>query len=254
LQILSQMCFDMDHPPLRERPPVEVLAQAARRAERWTPVELGASLAGQEALVARADQARRIRDMDNWQTVPGDHEGYAFTPPWPQLGAQLIDGIEFQCSDATTPGYGLLLGRERPTVTIPIGRRVRGVAVLGQVFLGGGYPGPAPAIWATAEPARARGAPAARYQFAFASGPIEQALRHGVEVLRHNDICRWWTPTPRGAAVRPALRSVIDSRYEVVRLDLWQRAFASDLLTGITWTLDDPEALLLICGISVLEG
>jgi len=254
LQILSQMCFDMDHPAVRERPPVEVLAQAPRRPENWLPVQLGPVVADQEALVARADQARRIRDMDNWQTVPGDHDGYAFTPPWPRLGAQLIDGIEFQCSDVQVPGYGLLLGRERPTVTIPVGRRVRAVAVLGQVFIGGGYPGPAPAIWATTEPARTRGAPAAHYQFTFASGTIDQPLRHGIEVLRHNDICRWWTPMPRGAALRPALRSVIDSRYEVLRLDLWERAFTSDVLSSITWTLNDPEALLLICGISVLEG
>ena len=254
LQILSQMCFDMDHPQLRERPPVEVLAQAPRRSARWLPLDLSDGLAGQQALEARADQARRIRDMDNWQTVPGDHDGYAFTPPWPQLGAQLVDGIEFQCTDAQVPGYGLLLGTQRATVTIPVGRTVRAVAVLGQVFVGGGYPGPAPAIWATSEPARSRGAPAAHYRFAFAGGTVTQPLRHGIEVLRHNDICRWWTPAPRGAAIRPALRSVIDSRYEVLRLDLWEREFPRDLLTSITWTLEDPDALLLISGISVLEG
>jgi len=252
LQILSQMCFDMDHPVLPIPPKVEVICVAPQRTQQWTCIDLAAITTTQAPLERRMDAVRRIRDMDNWQTVPQDHDGYAYTPTWPRLGRLLVDGIDFQCRDAHSHTYPLLLGKENGEVIIPINRRVRGLAVLGHVFMGGGYPSPPPAIWATSEPARKRGELAAEYQFDFSSGTITQPLRHGMEILRHNDICRWWTPSPRSSTTRPAVRSMIDSRYEVLRLDLWEREFPTAELRSVRWKLHDPEALLVIAGISVL--
>jgi hypothetical protein len=196
---------------------------------------------------------RRFRDIDNWQSVPSDHEGYPVSPPLPRWGRRIVDGIAFACRDSDAPLPPLLLGRERDAVAIPVGRRIAGLAVLGHVCLWGGLPAPAPAVW-KGERCPAVGELAAEYELVFADRTELIPLRHGIELLRHNDICRWWTPSPLAAATRPALRCVTDARYESFRLDLWQRALAPGELREIRWRLRDPEALILMAGLSVQLG
>lgn len=249
LAILSQMCFDMGREPVALPPRVEVALPAPRRAEAWQPLALDQVAGDQRAAEERCIAARRIRDIDNWQSVPQDHDGYAFTPALPRLGRVQVDGIEFQCRDHATPQLPLLLGKERDRLVIPVGRRVSGIAALGQVSING-YPAPSPAIW-KGEYAPTLGSVAALYEFVFADGTVIVPLRHGMEILRHNDICKWWTPTPRAACTRPALRATLDARYEIFRLDLWETAFAARELREIRWILQDREALLVLAGMSV---
>jgi len=253
LLTVSQMAFDMLHQTLPAAVAVQVVCPAPLRAEPWRAVDLGPAGNGQEALEARMDKLRRVRDADNWLTVPGDHDGYAFTPPWPRLGRLMVDGLDMHLRDASGPAYPLLLGPERPRVVIPVGARVAAIAVLGQVMVGGGYPAPPTGAWAAGDDGRALGTPAARLRFCYSDGTeVEQPLRHGFEILRHNDICRWWTPAPRSATTRPAVRAVIDTRYETMRLDLWERPLPAGELREVVWELVDSEALLLIAAISVL--
>jgi beta-glucuronidase len=252
LAILSQMCFDMGREPVPVSPPVVNALPAARRPQRWEPLALEHVSGDQRAAEERFVAARRYRDIDNWQSVPQDHEGYAFTPALPRYGQVQVDGIGFRCRDAAAPAMPLLLSKERERLVIPVGRRVAGLAVLGHVSING-YPAPSPAIW-KGEYAPALGAVAAEYELVFADGVVTVPLRHGIEILRHNDICKWWTPTPLAAATRPALRATLDSRYEVFRLDLWETSFAARQLVEIRWVLKDREALLVMAGAAVLDA
>ncbi len=252
LLTVSQMAFDMLHPPLAPPVAVQVVCPAPLRSVPWHAVSLMDAGEGQQPLEARMDRLRKVRECDTWLTLPSDHDGYAFTPPWPRLGRLLVDGLDLRLRDEHAPAYPLLLGPERPRVAIKVGRQVQAIAVLGQVMVGGGYPGPPPGLWAAGDDGRPLGQLAARYRFRFADGSeVEQPLRHGIEILRHNDICRWWTPSPRGSATRPAVRAVIDARYECLRLDLWERELPSGMLTEVVWELVDQEALLVMAAVSV---
>ncbi len=249
LAVLSQMCFDMDHDPVMAPVRAVVLCAAPARPRRWRSVPLERAASGQQALEARMDELRAVRDVDTWLTLPADHDGYRFTPPLPRFGRLLVDGIPFDCH-AGPGGHPLLLGPGRAMVEIAVDARVDAVAVLGQVMVGGGYPAPPVGVWGKDDTgARERGAPAAQYRFLFSDGSeIVQPLRHGLEVLRHNDICRSWSPAPRAPNTRPAARAVVDQRYEIMRLDLWERALPVGERVAVRWELLDPGALLVMAG------
>ena len=175
-------------------------------------------------------------------------------PALPRFGRVMVDGIDFHCRDDRQPARPLLLGKGCGRVTIPIGRKVSAIAVLGHVAYRGGYP--ASAIFSVhhrnSEPARELGQPCAEYELEFEGGREVLPLRHGLEILRANDICRWWTPSPRAPHTRPAVRSVIDPSYEILRMDLWEHRLASPrFLKAIHWKLIDEDAILLMHAMSV---
>ncbi len=244
LQTLSTMCFEMGCEPLVRLPVVEVLCPAPRREEAWEPLaldEVGADRAAAEAV----DEIRRGYLRYSGYFLPQD----PVLPAMPRLGRLMLDGIEFRCRRA-----GLLLGAGCEEIVIPVGRTVGALAVLGHVALKGGYP--ASSIHSVhhrdAEVPREFGAPATEYAFVFEDGTETEPLRHGIEVLRSNEVCRWWTPRPRGPQTRPAVRAVIDPSYEVLRLDLYERRFERPRrLLEIRWRLLDPDAILLLQAVSV---
>jgi len=248
LQLLSQMCFDMDNPPPTPTPRFTIISPAPQRHERWLPLALPAQGEGQESLVARMDAARAYMQYEQWMMIP-EANGYTKTPPLPPFERELVDGIEFRAQEGTFP---LLLGRERELVVIPVGQCVSGVAALGHVSLITAYPTAKMDFWWKKEIARKRGELAAEYDFIFADGTsITQPLRYGMEILRFNDILQWWTPQSRASHTRPALRAVTDTRNETFRLDVWERALPNTTLTEIRWHLCDSEAILLLAGMSV---
>ena len=242
LQTLSTMCFEMGREPAVRVPRVEVLCPAPRRQEAWEPLALENVETDQRA----AEEAVQAMRSAYPQTVA--------RRAMPRFGRLLVDGIEFRCRDAAGPAWPLLLGEGCKEVVIPVGRPVGALAVLGHVALRGGYP--ASSIHSVhhrdAEPTREFGAPAAEYEFVFEDGTESVPLRHGIEVLRANEVCRWWTPRPRGPVTRPAVRVVLDPSYEVLRLDLWERRFdKARRLNAIRWRLLDAGAILLLHAVSV---
>jgi hypothetical protein len=252
LAILSQMCFDMDHPPLAPAPRVEVLLKAPRRDEHWQTVSLEAVTGDQTALEATIDQWRASHPRPSpWVLQRTDQPA-----PRPRFGRLLVDGIPFACRDLTQEAHPLLLGAGREEVLIPVNRVVRALAVLGHVTAINGYPYSTISSVFSAhpgtEPARPAGAPAAEYVFEFEDEAVTQGLRHGYEILRGNDICRYWMSAPRAAFTRPAVRCVVHPSFEVLRADLWERRFATPrFLRAIRWRLLDPEAILMLFGLSV---
>ena len=254
LQMLSEMCFEMDHPPLPRVPRVEILLQAPRRMETWQPVPLDAIGGDQAGLEACIDEWRRTRPRYSAHVMSVDPR----LPALPHFGRLLVDGVEFLCRDADHPAHPLLLGKDREEVIIPVNRTVSAIAFLGHVSALQGYPYStlgsvfSEPAHAGVEPAREAGAPAAEYEFLFGDAVVTQPLRHGIEILRANDICRWWMTGPRAPETRPALRTVIDPSYEVLRVDLWERKFAEPrCLRAIRWRLLDPGAILMLYALSV---
>ncbi len=246
LQVLSTMCFEMGREPLVRVPKVEVLCPAPRREETWEPLALEDVETEQGALEDAVDAIRRGYLRYGANFIPRE----PVLPAMPRFGRLLLDGIEFRCRRAAP----LLLGTGREEVVIPVGRTVRALAALGHVALKGGYP--ASSIYSVhhrdAEAPREFGAPAAEYAFVFEDGTETVPLRHGIEVLRANEVCRWWTPRPRGPRTRPAVRVVVDPSYEVLRLDLWERRFDRPRrLERIRWRLLDEDAILLLEAVSV---
>ncbi len=224
---------------------MEVLCPAPRREEAWEPLPLDEVAVDQAAVEQAVDGMRRgyLRYSDYF--LPQEPA----LPALPRFGRLLLDGIEFRCRRAP-----LLLGAGCEEVVIPVGRTVGALAVLGHVALKGGYP--ASSIHSVhhrdAEAPREFGAPAAEYAFVFEDGTETEPLRHGIEVLRSNEVCRWWTPRPRGPRTRPAVRAVIDPSYEVLRLDLYERRFERPRrLKEIRWRLLDADAILLLQAVSV---
>ena len=172
----------------------------------------------------------------------------------PRFGRLLVDGIEFACRDVERPAHPLLIGKGCEEIVIPVNRKITAIAVLGHVAVRGGYPSSKvlSVHHRDAEPARQLGDPAAEYEFVFKDGTVTVPLRHGMEILRSNNICRWWTPEPRAPRTRPAVRAVIDKSYEILRLDLWEYPLPSVRhLKYIRWCLKDAEALLALWAVSV---
>lgn len=237
LHILSMMCFDMDHPPLERKADVEVLAQAPRRTENWQPVDLSRIDGDQSTLEKPINDRRHAQESSH-----------------PRLGRLLVDGIEFVCRDVDGPAHPLLLGGERREVTIPVGRKIRSLAVLGHVAMAGGFlRSSVETVWSEdPEPPRELGDPAGEYELVFEDGSRTVPLRHGLEILRSNDICRWWLTTPRSSHTKPAVRSLIHPSYEILRVDLWEFPLPEPrVLKAIRWRLSDPTAVLAMFGLSV---
>ena len=237
LQMLSHACFAMDHPTPLYAPPVEVLARAPQRAEHWLPISLQNITGEQSALEVEVAKIRARFSFVN-----------------PAFGKLLLAGIPFTCRE----GQGqapLLLGAGRAEIVIPIGRRVRGIAFLGQVALRGGYPyNTTYSVYhPDQEVEKPFGHPASRYSFLFADGQEEEALLHGQHILRGNNICRWWKTLPRAPETLPAVQTVLHPSYEILRYDLWEKTLpAPRFLKEIRWTLDDAESIQALLGLSVL--
>ncbi len=243
LGVLSRMCLEMDHPPTIAPPVIEVLAQRPRREGDWQFVSLSDIPGDQKAMQCAIDERRSA-------------QGGAT----PRLGRLMVDGLEFLCDggDGDAPsgrgGHPLLLGPSRPRITIPVDRTVSALAVLGHVALAGGYPSSSvQTVWSRdAEPPRTLGDPASQYELEFEDGVETIALRHGLEVLRANDICRWWRSAPRGPFTRPAVRVVVHPSYEILRVDLWERRWERPRrLKALHWTLLDGQSIHAMYGLAV---
>ncbi len=233
LRILSRMCLEMDQPPIVRTAAIEVLAQRPQREGDWRPLSL-ADIPG--------DQQAMQRTIDERRAAQG---GAA-----PRLGRLMVDGLEFHCGD----GHPLLLGPSRPRITIPVDRTVSALAVLGHVAMAGGYPSSSvQTVWSRdAEPPRKLGDPASQYALEFEDCMETIALRHGLEVLRANDICRWWRTAPRGPFTRPVVRAVVHPSFEILRVDLWERQWEQPRrLKALHWTLLDGESAQAMYGLSV---
>ncbi len=251
LLTLSQLCFEQDYPLPPPEPRIEILAPAPRRRENWQPLPLDEVAGDQTGLEERIDQLRSRYDTNDAAHCT---EAPLVRRP-PRFGELLADGLPFRCRDAAPNlAHPLLLGAGRTELVIPVGRKICGLAMLGQVALIGGYP--SSTVYSVhhrdAEPARQPGDPAAEYKFITAEGGIVQPLRHGLEVLRANNICRWWTPSPRAPETRPAAQAVVHPAYEVLRLDLWETRFPQPVeLERIIWRLKDAEAILGLWAVSL---
>jgi hypothetical protein len=174
----------------------------------------------------------------------------------PIFGRLSVAGIDFACRDADAPAPPLLLGPGREEVIIPVNGVVRAIAVLGHVALRGGYP--SSSIFSVhrknAEAEKTFGQPASRYEFLFDDGTVIQPLQHGKHVLRGNNICRWWKTAPRAPETVPAVQTTLHPTHEVLRFDLWERAFeAPHHLQAIRWVLEDPDSIQALMAVSVLE-
>ena len=234
---LSHACFAMDHPEPVYAAEVEVLARAPKRAGNWQPISLQ-TVAGEQAELEAVIAQQRSR--------------FRFTNP--TFGKLLLAGIPFTCREEEGQAP-LLLGAGRTEIVIPIGRRVRGIAFLGQVALQGGYPNNIThSIYhPDQEAAKVLGQPASRYTFLFADGAEEEALLHGLHLLRANNICRWWKTLPRAPETLPAVQTVLHPSYEILRYDLWEKTLpAPRYLQEIRWTLDDADSIQALLGVSVL--
>ncbi|MCC7147414.1 MAG: hypothetical protein IT443_13295 [Phycisphaeraceae bacterium] len=237
LHILSMMCFEMDHPPLANLPRIEVLAQAPRRTSAWQAVDLTGIGGDQSALEKTIDERRSAQGCARLR-----------------LGKLLVNGIEFVCRDVGTLAHPLLLGPGREEIYIPIDRPVRSLAVLGHAALRGGFPRSSiQTVWSQDhEPPRNPGDPASEYELVYADGSQTVPLRHGLEILRGNDICRWWLTEPRGPETRPAVRAMLHPSYEVLRVDLWELTLDRPrFLKGLRWRLRDPESVQMLYAVSV---
>jgi hypothetical protein len=147
----------------------------------------------------------------------------------------------------------LLLDRSRVEAVITVDRLLCGVSMLGHVALGAAYPsnGVFSVHHRDQEIVRDFGSDAAEYRFIFTDGEEIVSLKHGVHVLRGNDICRWWKTAPRGPETTPAIRATVHPSYEVMRIDLWQKRFQrARHLREIRWRLVDLESVQALYAIT----
>ena len=155
------------------------------------------------------------------------------------------------------PASPLLLAASRLEAVIPVGRVVAGVSILGHTAYHAAYPANdiSSVHHRDVETVRASGDPAGAYDFVFADGIESTELCHGVQVLRGNDICRWWLTAPRGPETAPAVRAVVHPSFEVLRIDLWERRFARPRrLIEIRWRLSDRAALLTLYAVTTHDA
>jgi hypothetical protein len=132
-------------------------------------------------------------------------------------------------------------------------------AVLGHVAHSGGYPSSSvQTVWSQdQEPPRKLGDAASEYELVFEDGPPEIIpLRHGLEILRANEICRWWAVNPVAPGSRPGLRVVVHPSFEILRVDLWEHSLDRPRprkLKELRWKLVDEQSVQALWGVSV-EG
>ena len=250
LDVLSRMCREMDETAAPERPKVEILLVRDRKDETWQTVPLD-SIEGDQSMVESMVDEMRLgyRRYD-----PRNSAIDARAPLVPRIDALVADGIRFECRDIGGSSSPLLLGAGREEALIPVDAEVSSVAVLGHTALKGGYP--SSSVYSVhhrdAERPIRLAEPAAEYELLFEDGSVTVSLRHGLEILRSNDICRWWTTAPRTPYTRPALRCVVDPSYEVLRIDLWEKELERNArLKAIRWRLVDRDAVLAMYALSV---
>jgi len=86
----------------------------------------------------------------------------------PRIGRQFVDGIEFVCRDIESDAYPLLLGKGREELFIEINKKVKSIAILGNVSLMGGYPTDLGHFdYVQSEGKQRKGEPASEYEFIF---------------------------------------------------------------------------------------
>lgn len=230
---LSMMNFEMDQPAVRGEPRIEVLLRRPEVPEPWQPL-----------LLSARDQAG-LRDQ-----VAALRAGYQGREP--RFGRHLVDGILFDASAGP-----LLLGGGETEIVIPVGRRVRGIAVLGHVAFKGGYPYSTffSAHHGKGDIEAPFGSIASEYVFEFETGLETQRLEHGIHLLRSNAICRWWLTELHAPEIVPALEAVVDPSYEILRVNLWKQLWpAARHLREIRWRLADKGSLQGMYAVSLLEG
>jgi len=239
LALLSQMCFEIDHQPPLPPPAIEILVKTPTRPGRWHCVPLDDLAGGQGEL---EEELRRLRQ--------------SYEHRLPVFGEIQVAGIPFACRDRGALAFPLLLGKGREEVYIPVGRKVSHVAVLGHVTMKCGYP--FNNLWSvhhgSGEPGKSYGDPAFTYAFDFEEGVVVEELLHGRDVLRSNNILRWWKTAPRSATTVPAVQATVHPSYEILRLDLWEKSFPEPaFLQGIRWQAQDVDSIHLLHAITVLE-
>jgi hypothetical protein len=236
LQILSMTCFEMDHPELVWAPEIEVLAEAPSRNETWKVVPLDGIATKQGALERIVAQGRSRFVFAN-----------------PSFDRLLVDGIEFVCRDDSGQSP-LLLGSDNELIEIPVNQTVSAIAILGNVALRGGYPynTTSSVYHADREVEAPYASLASRYELIYEDGEEAIEIKHGIDMLRGNDICRWWKTAPRSPETRPAVRTVLHPSLEVLRYDLWEHALARPRkLKSVRWTLADAASIQALLALSV---
>ena len=238
LQTLSMMCFEMDHPRIPYPPKVEVLAKRLHIPGHWQPVSLSAVEGDQSHLEREIGAARR---------------GFSYEQP--VFGRLAVAGIDFDCGDSPDDRF-LLLGPGREHVSIPVERRVSGIAFLGHVAFRGGYPSNSRGGvgWQKTDRAGIKplGGKASSYEFVFEDGFLVQPLMHGIHILRSNLVCHWWLTEPLTPEAIPAVQVELDPQFEVLRLYLWHVELeASRYLREIRWRCEDLESIQALLAVSV---
>lgn len=240
LRIMSDMFDQVDRPRLPAQPAVEILLTGDTRPGKWECIDLESVEGDQSALEEEIAAMRK--------DYPHQH---------PLIGSLEVDGIRFQCRDHAQLKYPLLLGRNRRELLIPVSKTVRRIAVLGHVALKGGYP--ATDVWSvhrgTCELLKELGQPASTYHFETGSEIIKEPLRHGKEILRANNICRAWRTSPQAAGTTSAVQIMVNTSFEILRLDLWEKEFDTPIdLSSIKWMLDDTDSIQAIYAISIMKA
>ena len=244
LALMSQWCFEMDHPAPQPTARAEILLTMPLRSGVYHCLDLsqvaGDQAAADAALALARNPAIRVNYGNGLEPV---------VARMPSLERIQVAGLPFAGRGGAGPAKPLLLGANRLAAVIPVGRVVQGISILGHTAYHAAYPANdvASVHHRDAETVRAYGDPAGAYDFVFDDGVETMALRHGVHILRGNDICRWWLTSPRAAETAPAVRAVVHPSYEVLRIDLWERRWARPRrLLEIRWRLSDPAALLTL--------
>ena len=218
LQTISLMCYDMDQPAPVLPAKVEVLAKAPL-VKDWRAVPLDGIAGDQRRWSGRwltaAPSSLPCPVLASWRW--GESSSSAATPPSRWRRCCWARGVA--------------------EIVIPVDLDVRAVAVLGHVALCGGYPHRSE-VWEKDPKVRLCefGAAASEYEFVFEDGAETQTLRHGIDVLRSNNICSAWTSEPHGASTMPAVQTILHPAYEVLRFDLWRTDFPRPRrLKAIRW-------------------
>ena len=178
-------------------------------------------------------------------------------PLMPEMGVLDVDGIPFDCLENDGIASPLLLGSGREEALIPIDADISAIAVLGHTAIKGGYP--SSSIFSVhhrdAERLVRLGEPAAEYELIFEDSSHTQPLRHGLEISRSNEICRWWTSGRGTPYTRLALRCVVNPSYEILCVDLWEKTVEPGArLKAIRWRLLDENAILAMYALSVMTN
>lgn len=236
LAILNRLCWDVDHPaPRRPARPENLSRQIAE--DGWAPVPLD-GVADDETDAERALATMRRQ--------------YLGDPP--ALSRAVIAGVDLACRHRDGMARPLLLGAGTSELTIPVGRQVTELAVLGHSAYAAAFPGNEQFSVhhrGQEEPVRALGAPAAEYVLVFDDGEETVTLRHGLEIVRANEICRWWRTDPVAPNTTPGFRAPVHPHFELARADVWRMTLPrARQLRAIRWRALDAKALLTLYAIS----